>query len=141
MRHVHHLEQLADFEETLIQARKRFPKPRDDASELAEILRRAKQWGYSDVQIAAAWGGSFTADDVRKIRRKLGIEPVYKLVDTCAAEFEAETPYYYSSYEQPFVVDGKVTSEDEIRLSDRPKAGRPRRLTSKEDSRLIALVR
>ena len=47
--------------------------------------------------------------------------PVYKLVDTCAAEFEAATPYYYSTYETPYTVNGKPTSEDEIRLTDKPK--------------------
>jgi carbamoyl-phosphate synthase large subunit len=94
---------------------------------LDAILGRAKQLGYSDVQIATTWGVSPLR--VRDIRRAAGITPVYKLVDTCAAEFEAATPYYYSSYETPTttvdVVKGvsvqRLTVEDEIRLTDRPK--------------------
>src|SRR5207237_2371193 len=54
-------------------------------------------------------------------RDALGVRPVYKLVDTCAAEFEAYTPYYYSTYESPHTVNGKPVTEDEIRLSDKPK--------------------
>ena len=75
----------------------------DFESELAgaeldyESLREAKQLGYSDRQIGVATGRA--ASDIRKLRRDLGVEPVYKLVDTCAAEFEAETPYYYSTWE------------------------------------------
>jgi carbamoyl-phosphate synthase large subunit len=64
----------------------------------AEVIRTAKQWGFSDAQIASLRGTS--EDDVRKSRTHLGVRPVYKTVDTCAAEFEAFTPYYYSSYEE-----------------------------------------
>ena len=63
----------------------------------AEILRTAKGQGFSDSQIAQLRGA--TEDEVRKDRQLLGIRPVYKTVDTCAAEFEAFTPYHYSSYE------------------------------------------
>ena len=63
-----------------------------------EVLRTAKQWGFSDAQIATL--RNVTEDDVRKTRAHLGVRPVYKTVDTCAAEFEAFTPYYYSSYEE-----------------------------------------
>jgi len=63
-----------------------------------ELLRTAKQWGFSDAQIATL--RNLSEDDVRKTRTHLGIRPVYKTVDTCAAEFEAFTPYYYSSYEE-----------------------------------------
>jgi carbamoyl-phosphate synthase large subunit len=62
------------------------------------LLRRAKRDGYSDVQLAHLLGG--TEDQVRQLRRKHGVEPVYKRVDTCAAEFAAETPYMYSSYDE-----------------------------------------
>lgn len=62
------------------------------------LLRRAKQFGFSDSQIALLRG--LTEEEVRKIRVHLGVRPVYKTVDTCAAEFEAFTPYYYSSYEE-----------------------------------------
>ncbi|HZK81303.1 MAG TPA: hypothetical protein VFC46_09560, partial [Humisphaera sp.] len=50
-----------------------------------------------------------------------GAVPVYKLVDTCGAEFEAATPYYYSTYERPYTVNGTSVFEDEIRLTDKPK--------------------
>jgi len=63
----------------------------------AELLKMAKEFSFSDSQIATLRGVS--EDDVRKIRHHLGIRPVYKTVDTCAAEFEAFTPYHYSSYE------------------------------------------
>jgi carbamoyl-phosphate synthase large subunit len=62
-----------------------------------ELLREAKKHGYSDLQIAAAAGTS--AEEVRAQRRALGLEPSYRLVDTCAAEFAAKTPYYYSTWE------------------------------------------
>ena len=76
----------------------------------AEQMRYVKQQGYSDRQIAFAT--KTTEDEVRAYRKKLGILPVYKLVDTCAAEFEAFTPYYYSTYE---------AGESEITPSDKSK--------------------
>ena len=74
-----------------------------------DFLYEVKQYGFSDVQLASLTGTS--EDDIRKQRMKLGLEPAYKLVDTCAAEFESYTPYYYSTYEQ----------EDESSRSDRKK--------------------
>lgn len=62
-----------------------------------ELVEKAKVNGFSDNQLAAIFKTNQTK--VRQLRRKLGIKPVYKLVDTCAAEFEAQTPYYYSTYE------------------------------------------
>jgi len=64
--------------------------------QLHEFLRRAKKLGFSDRQIAIATGSPFA--EVRKFLRKVSILPTYRLVDTCAAEFEAYTPYYYSTY-------------------------------------------
>jgi len=61
------------------------------------LLKKAKQNGFSDPQIAYLYGTS--VDTVRKLRKKHKIVPTYKTVDTCAAEFEAETPYFYSTYE------------------------------------------
>jgi carbamoyl-phosphate synthase large subunit len=61
-------------------------------------LRRAKRHGFSDRQLAALVGA--TEGEVRTRRRALGIEPVYRSVDTCAGEFEAATPYHYSTYEE-----------------------------------------
>ncbi|NBU57402.1 MAG: carbamoyl-phosphate synthase large subunit, partial [Actinobacteria bacterium] len=63
-----------------------------------EILRSAKSMGFSDLQIARL--RSISEEEVRKARHHLNIRPVYKTVDTCAAEFEAFTPYHYSSYEE-----------------------------------------
>ncbi len=64
-----------------------------------ELLRRCKHNGLSDRQIAALRPELAGEGGVRSLRRRLGIHPVYKTVDTCAAEFEAKTPYHYSSYE------------------------------------------
>ncbi|MBN8459565.1 MAG: carbamoyl-phosphate synthase large subunit [Verrucomicrobia bacterium] len=72
-------------------------------------LRRLKKLGFSDRQIAKASG--VTEDAVRAIRKEHGIVPTYRLVDTCAAEFEAATPYYYSTY----------GDENEARQSDKKK--------------------
>jgi carbamoyl-phosphate synthase large subunit len=63
-----------------------------------ELLAKAKSLGFSDRQIAHLTGQ--TEDDVRALRKKLGLIPSYRLVDTCAAEFEAYTPYYYSTYDR-----------------------------------------
>ena len=76
----------------------------------AEQLTKAKSLGFSDRQIAHLTGR--TEDDVRAERKKLGLVPSYRLVDTCAAEFEAYTPYYYSTYDR---------GDDEVRPSDRKK--------------------
>ncbi|MCA9036725.1 MAG: carbamoyl-phosphate synthase large subunit, partial [Planctomycetaceae bacterium] len=68
----------------------------DDAT--PELIRLAKQNGFSDAQLAYWWDCSQM--DVRQYRKSLGIVATFKQVDTCAAEFEAYTPYYYSTYEQ-----------------------------------------
>ena len=74
-----------------------------------EALYKAKQFGFSDKQLAYLTGE--TPEEVRKKRKELGVAAVYKLVDTCAAEFEAYTPYYYSTYE----------TECEVRSSQKKK--------------------
>jgi carbamoyl-phosphate synthase large subunit len=82
----------------------------EEGQQLAELdLKRAKKLGFSDRQIALARGTS--EDDVRAERKAKGIIPGYRLVDTCAAEFEAYTPYFYSSY----------GDENEARQSDKKK--------------------
>ena len=96
---------------------------------LGPLLRRAKEWGYSDVQLATCW--KTQPATIRSLRRLLDIEPVYKLVDTCAAEFEAATPYYYSTYESPISIAGasnrqsaignRQFTDDEVRITDTPK--------------------
>src|SRR5215510_14538578 len=75
-----------------------------------ELLTKAKCYGFSDRQIAHLTGT--TEDAVRAERKKHGLVPSYRLVDTCAAEFEAYTPYYYSTYDR---------GDDEVRPSDRRK--------------------
>src|SRR5579871_6599220 len=74
------------------------------------LLHKAKSMGFSDRQIAALVGS--TEDEVRTLRKKIGLIPSYRLVDTCAAEFEAYTPYYYSTYD---------TGDDEVRKTDSRK--------------------
>ena len=64
----------------------------------ADEIKLAKEHGFSDIQIAQLRG--VTEAEVRELRHDLGLRPVYKTVDTCAGEFPAETPYYYSTYEQ-----------------------------------------
>jgi len=63
-----------------------------------ESLKAAKEYGFSDIELARIFRTE--ASRIREVRRSKNVEPVYKLVDTCAAEFEAHTPYYYSTYEQ-----------------------------------------
>ena len=75
-----------------------------------DLLRRAKRMGFSDALIANVVGAEEV--EVRERRHEAGLRPVYKTVDTCAGEFGAETPYYYSTYEE----------ESEIRPADKPRA-------------------
>ena len=63
----------------------------------AAVLKLAKQYGFSDPTIADLW--QTDVDSVRQLRQQNGIVPVYKMVDTCAAEFESQTPYFYSTYD------------------------------------------
>ncbi len=90
----------------------------------ADLLRQAKQHGFSDRQLAILW--QTFEKDVRRHRIEKGVVPSFKVVDTCAAEFAAYTPYYYSTYEAPAVqinAHGQtVTCEDETI----PPAGKPR---------------
>ena len=84
-----------------------------------DLLLEAKQKGFADRQIAhmlKCW-----ESEVHKKRRELNINRVYKLVDTCAAEFKAETPYYYSTFESDMIVNGKSYSDNESKVSDKKK--------------------
>jgi carbamoyl-phosphate synthase large subunit len=72
-----------------------------------EILRKAKRHGFSDLQIAQI--RESTEGDIRALRHRLGVRPVYKTVDTCAAEFAATTPYHYSSYDEETEVASRAT--------------------------------
>ena len=119
------MKQLTDFENELVAIEQTSPKFVDPAcsdsakaGDYADLIVRAKQLGYSDVQLATVW--SDTPDQFRRVREWF-TKPTYKLVDTCAAEFEAATPYYYSTYETPVSFNGEQRVEDEIRLTDKPK--------------------
>ncbi len=114
--------ELVAFEDTLLKYERL-----EDVPE--RVLRQAKQLGYSDAQLANVYLDAIRSEtilSVREHRKKLGIAPAFKLVDTCAAEFEAATPYYYSTYENPVTVydeQGKATHEydSEVRITDAPK--------------------
>jgi len=88
----------------LVELRKRLETERGDG-----ILREAKRAGFSDRQIAHLWG--MTSREVRSTRKSAGIVTTFKTVDTCAAEFEAQTPYMYGTYED----------EDEVRPAEKPR--------------------
>lgn len=97
------LQSLVDFRQLLI-----------DAPTLDEaLLRRAKFLGLSDRQIAALRPEFAGEDGIRRLRWSLGIRPVYKTVDTCAAEFEAKTPYHYSAYELDPNAESEVAAQTE----------------------------
>jgi carbamoyl-phosphate synthase large subunit len=97
---LHQMKQIVDMENQIKLAGKNLPK---------DLLEKAKKYGFSDRQLAHLT--HLTEKQVEQERKNLGIVPVYKLVDTCAAEFRAVTPYYYSTYE----------TECEARVSDRKK--------------------
>ena len=97
---LHQLKQIVELEQQIAAA----------GSEIPEALfKKAKSWGFSDVQLAYLTGSN--EDNIKKAREVFGLRPVYKLVDTCAAEFKAATPYYYSTYE----------IENEARVSEQKK--------------------
>ncbi|WHT17063.1 carbamoyl-phosphate synthase large subunit [Crossiella sp. CA-258035] len=81
-----------------------------------QLLRRAKRAGLSDRQIAVLREELAGEDGVRTLRHRLGVRPVYKTVDTCAAEFAAKTPYHYSAYELDPDAECEVTAQP-----DKPK--------------------
>jgi carbamoyl-phosphate synthase large subunit len=112
-----HIQEITDLEKEI---RSYGPKVRDlelwkktlapDQLQLpAPLLRKAKEFGFSDYQLGFLLGSDEST--LRNMRKEKGILPTYKLVDTCGAEFEAYTPYYYSTYE----------TEDESKLSTRKK--------------------
>ncbi len=121
------IQQLVEFEDTLTDYKTLADVP-------ADVLMEAKQLGYSDAQLANLYEGTITTDAILKVRahrKSLGINPVYKLVDTCAAEFAAITPYYYSTYEtgsrsigpnaECRIPNPVSPAEDEVRITDKKK--------------------
>ena len=115
---LYNLKEIVDFEKTLSE-----PDARQHIKEVTsketyrtgnwklvtDNLKKAKQFGFSDRQLGDIY--EVSEETIRECRKKLGIEATFKTVDTCAAEFEAETPYYYST----------CSSEDEVRPSDKRK--------------------
>lgn len=104
--------QLVEFEDELTSSETLEALP-------AETLAEAKRLGYSDAQLANLYLGGINDETILRVRRhreSLGIVPVYKLVDTCAAEFEAVTPYYYSTYEfgSPCESELRVTDDKKV---------------------------
>ncbi len=101
---LHQFKQIVDFEKVISDAGKQIDK---------DLLRKAKSWGFSDTQIA--YLGEFeNEDEVKALRKSLDVAPVYKLVDTCAAEFKAATPYYYSTYEEE--CEARVSSDKKVMI-------------------------
>ena len=96
------IRQMAEIVEEEVRLREEAPTDRGP-------LLRAKRLGFSDVQLGRLWNKS--PDEIRSLRKKCGVVPGYRLVDTCAGEFEAYTPYYYSTYD----------IADEVIRTDRPK--------------------
>ncbi len=95
---LHQVKQIVDLEKALREQGASILNDRTPS--LDHPLRLAKEFGFSDRRLARIL--TTTEDAVRKARFELGILPVFKTVDTCAAEFEAHTPYLYSTYEKPF---------------------------------------
>lgn len=102
-----HIQDIVREQDDLAEMRRQAPPSGLDLLD-APYLRHLKRAGFSDVQIATLTGS--TQLEVRAYRQQLGVTPVVKLVDTCAAEFEAFTPYFYLTYEE----------EDEFRCSEKP---------------------
>ena len=94
--------------------------------EHADGLRTLKSMGFSDARLAKLTGQS--ASVVARARRDLGVVPVYKRIDTCAAEFEAKTPYMYSTYETPFAGSAECESQPTERRKVMILGGGPNRI-------------
>lgn len=119
---LHQFREIVDFEDELIEA-----GSLDKVDH--ELMQRAKELGFSDAQLANVYLGNISTDtilEVRNHRKQLGVEAVFKCVDTCAAEFEAVTPYYYSTYQRgsrKVLEDGSVESvPPQCELRDRMNA-------------------
>ncbi len=109
--------QLVEFEDTLCGYESLADVPRD-------VLFEAKRLGYSDAQLANLYLGTINSEtilEVRRHRESLGVRPVFKCVDTCAAEFEAITPYYYSTYQPGWTEIRGDTPSDQRPLPDEPR--------------------
>jgi carbamoyl-phosphate synthase large subunit len=103
------IDEMVAIEETLRRWANLDLRASSSSAELREILWQTKACGFSDVQLAHTWG--ISAAEVKALRRQHQMQPVFKTVDTCAAEFRAVTPYFYSTYEE----------QNEATRSDRKK--------------------
>ncbi|PKL51809.1 MAG: carbamoyl phosphate synthase large subunit [Nitrospira bacterium HGW-Nitrospira-1] len=129
---LNNIKQIIEFEEQLKVQSSKFKvqsSPRDIEHrtlniEQAALLRKAKEYGFSDRRLAQLSG--LAEMDIRGLRKKHNIVPVYKIVDTCAAEFAAFTPYLYSTYERPFY---KIVGDSGLGLGKGNKDNNPQPLT------------
>ena len=106
---IYNIQRIVKLEQEILQTVNSEQEKTGKGNLSAGLLKKAKQYGFSDKQIADL--SNTSEDDIRDLRKDKGIEATFKLVDTCAGEFEAFTPYYYSTYE----------TEDEVRASSRKK--------------------
>ncbi|HKL25757.1 MAG TPA: carbamoyl-phosphate synthase large subunit [Desulfuromonadales bacterium] len=93
---LNNIRQIIDLENRLIESADLAAQPA--GQDFRDLLREAKQFGFSDRRLGVLWGRKEA--EIRSLRHQAGIRPVYKRVDTCGAEFEAFTPYLYSTYEE-----------------------------------------
>ncbi len=105
---LHNIKQIIDKEEDL----RKVDVAAETRENLAAIVREAKQYGFSDKMLGRFWGKN--DEEIRQLRLSLGVKPVFKRVDTCAAEFVAYTPYLYSTYEEE--CEAEVTDRKKIMI-------------------------
>ncbi len=106
---LYNIKEIVDFEAELEEKLQRWTPTEPSAESTRRLVYKAKQFGFSDRQLASIC--DVPEADIRRWRKAAGIVATFKTVDTCAAEFEAETPYYYSTY----------SSEDEVRPTSKRK--------------------
>ena len=106
---LYNIKEIVDFEAELEEKLQHWTPNEPPTDSTQRLVYKAKQFGFSDRQLASICDAS--ESDIRRWRKSAGIEVTFKTVDTCAAEFEAETPYYYSTY----------SSEDEVRPTSKRK--------------------
>jgi carbamoyl-phosphate synthase large subunit len=114
---LHHMKEIVAMEERIKVRSSRFKVLNDvgkrkAGDELVEVVREAKECGFSDRRLSRMLGCDEA--EIRSLRKEHEIRPVYKMVDTCAAEFEAYTPYLYSTYERPFYKLGDRSKESGV---------------------------
>ncbi|ABB32005.1 carbamoyl-phosphate synthase, large subunit [Geobacter metallireducens RCH3] len=105
---LHNIKQIIEKEEDL----RTVDLAAETRENLAAIVREAKQYGFSDKMLGRFWGKN--DEEIRQLRLSLGVKPVFKRVDTCAAEFVAYTPYLYSTYEEE--CEAEVTDRKKIMI-------------------------